>query len=365
MIKYSILFIAFSLSGFQPGTKQKGDIILKDGALSFTPKEFYISGVIDQRADRTAIALLLSATGTSDKHPKAAAIDLHGGTFVAVKQFIDHNFQNNKLLRPLIIRIKKFKIVESSLSAKRYEGKVSLDISFDLQMPNDDPVPLGEYSGSANYNRPAGPPQDIEPTLRHLLENGLEYINTWMNEQANTNIKLAKGVKVIITDFAEKREGDSIYYSVNRPLTWNDFQSKTGNKKYDAEVYPTFGYEERNEIINGIVNISMQIKVYLPKSASWVKDGKQNSYSLNHEQRHFDIAKLVAEHFKRKIKQEGLLVTNFDGQINVDYLEAYRELHTLQKQYDDETRHGVDELAQQLWNTRIDKELKELGVKKG
>ena len=359
-----LLFIIFSLWGFQPGTKQTGDIILKDEALSFTPTEFYIAGVIDDRADRTAVASLLPSTGVTDKNAKTLTIDLHGGAFAAVKQFIEHNFPKNKALRPLIIIIKKFKVVESALSAKRYKGNVSLELSFDLQGTDDAIVHLGEYSGSANYNRPAGPPQDIEPTLRHLLENGLEYINTWMNEQANTNIKLAKDVKVSLTDFTEKQEGDSIYYSVNRPLTWNDFQSKKGNNKFDAEVFPTFGYEERNEIIKGIVIIRLKIKVYLPKSASWVKDGKKNEYSLNHEQRHFDIAKLVSEQFKKKIKQEDLPVANFDGQINVDYLDAYRELHTMQKQYDDETHHGTDQSAQQRWNVRIDKELKEYGVER-
>jgi hypothetical protein len=39
-------------------------------------------------------------------------------------------------------------------------------------------------------------------------------------------------------------------------------------------------------------------------------------------------------------------------------------MDSLQKQYDDETRHGADEQAQRQWNERIDKDLKAYGVKK-
>jgi len=53
-----------------------------------------------------------------------------------------------------------------------------------------------------------------------------------------------------------------------------------------------------------------------------------------------------------------LTVDNYEGIINSDYLDAYREMDTLQKQYDNETRHGMDQFAQQRWNERIDKELR-------
>ena len=191
----------------------------------------------------------------------------------------------------------------------------------------------------------------------------MEYINTWMNQQANTNIKLAKGVKISFTDFTEKPEGDTIYYSFARPLTWNDFQSKipADKEKYEAEVFPSFGYEEKTQLVNGIINIRLAVKASLPKSACWVKENSRNSYTLNHEQRHFDLAKIVTEHFKKKLKAaDDLTVENYDGPINVEYLESYREMHNLQKQYDDETHHGIDHSAQQRWNEKIDKELKEI-----
>ena len=86
------------------------------------------------------------------------------------------------------------------------------------------------------------------------------------------------------------------------------------------------GYRMRHESINnGIIDLKLEMKVCLPKSACWVRDGSRNNYTLNHEQRHFDIVEIIAEQFKTKILQENLPVNNFDGPINVDYLDAIRD----------------------------------------
>jgi len=364
-IRHSFILILAALffTGFQSAAQQIGTVILTDEQVPVTPKEFYIANVIDERDNRSAVAWLLSPSGTKNQN-ESYPIDLQGGGLVAIKQFINRNLPCNKALRPVVISIKKFMVTESALAGGLAEGHIAVVMSFDLQQVDDEPLHLLDYNGSATYTRNTGPPQDIEPTLRHTLENGLIYLDTWMNQQAGTNIKLATGVKVTFTDYEEKPEGDSIYYTVNRPLTWDDFKSKIPGNRYDAEVFPGFGYDEHAEIIKGIINISVAMKVYLPKSASWVRDGERNDYTLNHEQRHFDIVKIAAERFKQKIKAEDLPVSNFDGPINRVYLETYREMDSLQKQYDDETRHGSDQQAQQQWNERINKELKEYGVKR-
>ena len=356
-IIFNLLFL-FSILDFQPGTKLSNDIILKDEPISIIPKEFYVADVIDLRENRTGIAWLVPVTGPKIDQTKLYPVDLHGGGLFAIKQFIDRNLPANKLLRPVIITIKKFTARETVLSSRLVEGRVDLNLSFELE--NDDGVNLhlANYNRSAVYNRTAGSPQDIEPTLRRLLIYGLLYLNNWMNLQSDNNVKLAKGVKIIFVNYNEKQEGDTIYYSVNRPLKWDDFQSNVPNSRYDAEVFATFGYEEHNEINKGIVIILLSLKVGLPKSACWANDASRNVYTLNHEQRHFDIAELAAQHFKQKILNENLPVNNFDGPINENYLEAYREMNRMQKLYDAETNHGTNQLFQQHWNERIDNELK-------
>ncbi|MDB5133024.1 MAG: hypothetical protein JWR02_2773 [Mucilaginibacter sp.] len=366
LFNFMLIYGALFFCGFQSVPKPPGDIILQDERIAITPKEFYIANVIDERQSRAALAWLVPAGANETSQAKLIPVDLKGGGFAAIKQFIEHNLPRNTALRPVIASLKKCIVTESALSGGGVEGHVSLVMSFDLEDRDDVPeggLHLTDYNGNATYTRNAGQPQEIEPALRHVLENGFIYLNTWMNRQAATNIKLAKAVKVTFDDYREKAEGDSIYYSVSRPLTWNDFQSKIPNSRYDAEIYPSIGYDERNEVNNGVVDIYLTMKVCLPKSACWVKEESRNAYALNHEQRHFDIAKIAAEGFKQKISGEELPAGNFDGPINVEYLESYREMTNMQKLYDEETRHGSNESAQERWNGYIDKELKKFGVK--
>jgi hypothetical protein len=288
---------------------------------------------------------------------------LRGGTFAAVKQFILQALPADKSFRGIIIGLKTFNVSETAAAGNRAEGHIAFVMSFYLSNGVEDKVHLADYNGSAVYTRTPGPPQQIEPTIRRVLESGIAYLNTLMNQRAGKDIKLAKSVKLNFINYSEKAEGDSIYYSRKRPLTWADFRSKVPSTRFDAEVFPTIGYTEQNEINNSIVTITIALKTCIPKSACWVREGSRTDYTLNHEQRHFDIAAIAAEHFKRSLMNENLTVSNYDGPINVDYLDAYRSMTKMQIQYDDETHHGTNVAMQKQWDIKIDKELKDLGVK--
>jgi len=354
---YLILILAvLAFTRFNPAHRQHDTIILKDEQVPVTPKEFYIENVVDERADKSAI--VWCSNMLAESYPAAKSHDFEGGGFRTIKRFIDHNLPKNTTLWPIVIRLKEFKADEVMQQDGHIAGNVSNIMSFNLVKTDGDTLHLLDFKGKAKYSRNAGPLQDIEPTLRHLLLNGLVYLNTWMNKQAATNINLAKAVTVTFTDHSEKPSGDTVYYSFNRPLTWADFRGKMPQSKFDAEVFATIGYNEETTVTNAVINLKLDIKVCIPKSDCWVREGDRNDYALNHEQRHFDIAKIVAEHFKQQIKGENLPVGNYDGPINVDYLDAYREMNRLQKQYDDETNHGADHAAQERWNEHIDRELK-------
>jgi hypothetical protein len=182
---------------------------------------------------------------------------------------------------------------------------------------------------------------------------GLDFFNKWINREADTNIKLAKRVTLIFNDYSEQPEGDTIYYSANRPLTWEDFRDKPRGAKYIAEVLPSLGYTERVEVIKSVVVVMVSMRVFLPKSAAWVKPEGRTTYALNHEQRHFDIVAIIARHFKQALMAMKLPVDNYDGYINVQYLDSYREMNQLQEQYDNETSHGTNQYYQQEWNMKI------------
>ncbi len=365
MIKLSsFLFAAgciFIFAAFSNIQKATGTIILHDEKFGFAPHEFYVADVIDDRTDRTAVAALIVRNAANLSAIQSA--DLSGGAAASIKHFLDHNLATNTTSRPIIITIKKFKLTESRSTERQVTGQFTITFSFELQLKYRT-VHLTDYSSGIRYTKPDNQPDVAESTLKQGIKGALSWFNSWMDQQAGSNVLLAKGVKVKFTDFTEKPEGDTIYYAANRPLTWDDFKEKPRESRFEAEIFTSIGYTEQTEVANSIINITIALKVEVPKSDCWVKDKNLDAYTLNHEQRHFDIEKLVSEHFKQKILAMDLPVDNFDGPINVEYLETLREANRLQKQYDTETRHGTDRQAQEQWNEKIDRELKTYGVKK-
>ncbi|NCD67918.1 hypothetical protein [Mucilaginibacter agri] len=317
---------------------------------------FYISAVTDERIDKKNIGRLIPVSANAVK-TEAVSVPLQGGGLTAVESYVKKNLPLKYGLRPVVARMQKMFINEVAMPDGRVDGKVELSIAFDLQTGEDIYVHLVNYTGGAHYIRTSTQANVAEPALRNAIENAMAYINNWINKQEDGNPLLAREVKLVFTDYIEQPETDTIYYSPKRPLIWDDFKDRPRNGRFTAEVMPGLGYAEQTSINKGVIYVNLAMKVYLPKSASWVNPSSQTSYALNHEQRHFDIVKLGSERFKKRMLKEKLPVLNYDGYINVEYFEALREIERLQKQYDDETAHGTNTSEQERWNRLIDKEL--------
>ncbi|MEX2594040.1 MAG: hypothetical protein WD426_14800 [Anditalea sp.] len=333
-------------------------IVLQIEPLPFTPTEFYISGLVDERKDPSAVAWLIpSRTGSA----KPVAVDLQGGGKTAIETFVLQSLPRNKKLFPVIIRLQEFHIKEKTGQKGVVEGELALHMSFDLQRESG-PVHLMDYQGGLRYLRSANQYGVVEPSLRRSLGNALEYLHDWMEREALTNVKLTRGVKVILSDYVQDADGDTVFYTPERPLRWEDFKAKPQPGNYVASVFPSFAWEGGSEVVDGYIHLHLQTKVYMLKSSSWVRHGARNAYGLNHEQRHFDIVKLVVERFKKKILTMELSPDDYEGIIGYQYLESFREMNHLQDEYDKETSHGINKAVQEKWNKRIDEELRDFGV---
>ena len=98
------------------------------------------------------------------------------------------------------------------------------------------------------------------------------------------------------------------------------------------------------------------------RGMSWVLPNSLNDYSLAHEQLHFDIAKLITERFKKKIAtMQADLIIDLNSMIQYEYLESYREMNQLQKQYDSESNHSLYRQSQADWELKVKKWLSEKG----
>jgi hypothetical protein len=331
--------------------------------LPFTPKEFYISQVIDERDDRVAIAYLLPPSATPITKNTTQGVDLKGGTLPAIQNFIRQGLPHNLELRPVIVRLQYFRLTESLGTNGQVDGFLMLQMAFDFERDGKR-IPLVDYRGGARYSRPANSMAVVEPTIRQALTEALQYLNTWMDEEAHRTERLAQGVKVFFDDHTLNEEDDTVFYAPDRPLIWDDFRAKPRLGSYSAVVFPSFSYEGRTEVVKGFVHLHLTMKVYVLKHSSYVKKTALDEYSLNHEQRHFDLVKLVAERFKQKIRPNNLSVEDYNSIIQYQYIESFREMNRLQEQYDQETRNGIDQMAQQRWNHLIDEELRSFSVLK-
>lgn len=57
-------------------------------------------------------------------------------------------------------------------------------------------------------------------------------------------------------------------------------------------------------------------------------------------------------------------MADYNSIIQNQFLDSWREMTRLQEQYDSETGHGINQLAQANWNRRIDADLVKFGIKK-
>src|SRR5437879_13528959 len=108
--------------------KTNATVVLHDEKISFTPHEFYVTDVTDERSDRSSVASLID---DKDMAYKPVSVDLKGGAGSAIKNFIYRNLHRDTTLRPVIVTIKEFKLTETSLPGKRVSGHLTIAFSFD------------------------------------------------------------------------------------------------------------------------------------------------------------------------------------------------------------------------------------------
>ena len=239
-------------------------LVLRTEPLPFTPKEFHIASVTDEREDRKAVAYLIPApaTATAPAPTTAQPVDLQGGGLAAIKAFAQQGPNRNTKLRPIAIRLKECKVTETPGAKGRVDGRISVAMAFDY-IREGKPVHLVEYKGGARYSRPASSLAVVEPTLRRSLTDALRYINGWMDQEADRNEKLARDIQVHFTDYIRNAEDDTVFYTPERPINWNDFTARPRAGRYAALIFPSFAYERGSEVRNGIIHLNVTMKVYM------------------------------------------------------------------------------------------------------
>lgn len=336
-------------------------IRLRTEVLPFTPQDYYIASVTDQRPDRGPIARLVRVL-----HQPPQPADLDKGVAVSFQQFINQGLKQNKTLRPIAMRIRQCQFSETAIG-NRISGQFMFAVTFDLLGKDDagdaTSTRLTDYQGSARYSRPLGQPDVVESTLRQALVASLRSLNEYMKREGGRNEKLARSLKINFIDDTRITHDDTVHYNTARKLTWADFQADSRKAShYAAEVFTSFAYEGKSTVKDGVIILNLNAKAYMLKTSSWARPDARNAYALNHEQRHFDITKIIVERFKRKIHPDSLTLEDYNSITQYQFIESFREMNRMQTQYDTETNHSLNQAAQERWNQKIDTELRSLGV---
>lgn len=156
-----------------------------------------------------------------------------------------------------------------------------------------------------------------------------------------------------IDSIARSPVSDTIFYP-HRPLQYDDFLPRTSGGGRNAAVsFTSFSYEGSSRRYKDTLEIRLLLQVFFVKSASWMRPDARNSYTLAHEQLHFDITWLVAMRFRQKILEASFTLDDYDSIIQYEYLASFREMNVRQEQFDRETRNGLDPVAQRQWELLI------------
>jgi hypothetical protein len=254
-------------------------------------------------------------------------------------------------------RIFEFTLTESKASGNNvYNGDIQLIIGF-FKLGNFEPVHLVDYSGSVQYRRSANRLEMIESLVNRIFRSGLEYFDTWIKMQVMDNKHLAQGVRLEIIDKPKWSHKDTVYYSTERPLIWDDFRDRPNSRsRFNASIFTSFSIQGKSLVESGTIVQTIEIDVYMLPDQSWVRN--PSDYALNHEQRHFDVVRIVADRLVYQLRNLTLDPDWYEATINDAYLNAYREMNRLQEIYDKQTRHGMDTVEQERWNHMLDQALK-------
>ena len=149
--------------------------------------------------------------------------------------------------------------------------------------------------------------------------------------------------------------GKEKYWDSESKLIWSDFRGRPDmNSKYKAST--TCEIACRMEATGSEALVT--VYCFFNTEESWTKT--DDTYLLNHEQRHFDIYEV----YTRKMRQAIMEIDEADaskisGQVKRIYDRCFRECSRLQDRYDSETQFSNNREKQQEWNRRIDMLIKE------
>ncbi|MCH6200755.1 hypothetical protein MMU07_14310 [Aquiflexum sp. LQ15W] len=312
---------------------------------------FELSEVLNTQADLTLIGKVYN---TNNQLIKAK---INKGLSNGIKTFYSNSIKKTDPGRVIQLKVLEFKIAEKPQSSKVASGELKIKFGYYLKT-SFEPVHLVDYEAGITYKRSIHRMDLIDQILNRGLANSIVFFNDWINGNASVNRKLAKTVRLDILEKKKKSDQDTVFYDHDRLLTWDDFRERPNKLSgYNATIFTSLAMEGSPFMENGVLVFPIEVKVYMLPESSWVKTQGKSDYALNHEQRHFDVTRVVGNRLIERLKALQVTLENYEALVNDVFFDSYREMNKLQEIYDARTKHGLDKDAQSRWNSIIDQAL--------
>lgn len=323
---------------------------LKGSSLELLKSDFDIVEVLDTRNQKLGLGRIYTANN------QTAESKIAGGMTQGIKRYFNNSINKSTNPRPIQVRIQELNLSEKRENTTVVSGELKLKLAFYIK-GTFDPVHLVEYQTGMNYRRSVNRTDLVEQVLDQALRKSLQFFNDWLIEHSSTHHRLAKQVRIELRESSRKSDRDTVFYDPSRPVRWADFRDKPNSgSRFNAVIFTSLALEGSPFVSDGTIIMPLEVKVYMLPSSSWVKS--QSDYSLNHEQRHFDVTRIVGNRLKSTLLGLDVNPDNYDALVNDAFFDAFREMNRLQEIYDSQTQHGLDKAAQAHWNEMIDEALK-------
>jgi hypothetical protein len=330
--------------------------------LDYSPKKFYICSVQDNALQPYILGKVFGETSIKKQ------ISFNGQMSFQVFNSLQNSTKKDEMKFPIILKINELIIKEDLSKSNLIIGKCVMFVTFELQRNDSVSIPLTTFETSLDYTRSFSKEVDYGQFIKNRLGKITVFLDDWITKNYDKTPTLAHEVKVIfMEDYMgdTSAKSDTVFWSPNC-LKWTDFMGTPSTKsKNAAEIHTNFEYFAPVKIKNGVVSIYLNMKTFALKNMSWVTPIARDSAGLAHEQLHFDITKIITERYKKRVKSMALSVDNYDSQFQILFIDIYREMNQLQRQYDEETAHSINVSEQKRWSEKITKMLAELRVENG
>lgn len=151
---------------------------------------------------------------------------------------------------------------------------------------------------------------------------------------------------------------DTVYYSPDRKLAWDDFKGTVRKESSsEAVTFTGFSYDATALKLKDSIFVHIYMQIYFDRIGSWVRQENKNAYALAHEQQHFDIAKIMADAFKDTLLSSTFSPEYYDSEIHFLYWDYWRKMTTMEQLFDDETHHGINQAKEAYWSEKVRKAL--------